>query len=254
MESIQQMYIDNLPQHLWPHPTSVFYIMDWDSFEREPPNKLQDIFNLYHIVVTGVPQKRAIGFDRRGLEKLGGWKQTRTIQGRAPFQAFYLANWPLDLSTPPEAGDYSVRERQGTLQEFYEHATSSHGRILNVLDLPLPDGPCPDERLASDIVAWKATMNNPFCKKKVPFPLHESRWGMAATSSAQHMWHTDPDGVCTSIDVKVGIKYWVVGVKNSGSHDFVDLLSHDKWYYKTMSSNKHLWDSEGILLMEGTML
>jgi hypothetical protein len=126
--------------------------------------------------------------------------------------------------------------------------------VLNVLDLPLPDGPNPDERLASDIAAWKATMNAPFCKKKVQFPLHESRWGLAVTRGAQHMWHTDADGVCTSIEVKAGSKWWVVARQQGENKDFVDLVHKENWHFEPTSANEDLWETEAILLLPGTML
>jgi hypothetical protein len=155
---------------------------------------------------------------------------------------------------PPSSGDYSVRERQGSLENFHHHSTLPDGHVLNVLDLPLPDGLNPDEQLASDILAWKATMNTSFCKKTVQFPLHDWRWGLAATTSAQHVWHMDADGVCTSIEVKAGSKWWVVAKQKAENKDFVDLAHEENWHFEPYSSNECLSEAEGILLLPGTML
>jgi hypothetical protein len=60
----------------------MFFVMDYEQFELTSAEDLKNIFNCSHIVITDLPQRRRINFDRRGLENLGGWKQTRTIQGK----------------------------------------------------------------------------------------------------------------------------------------------------------------------------
>jgi hypothetical protein len=104
--------------------------------------------------------------------------------------------------------------------------------------------------------AWSDTIALPLWNKTVEFPTHEMRWGLAATRGAQHLWHTDAEGVATTIEVKTGSKWWFVARPKEGTNNILNLVDVDvkNWTYDPAASNANLWDSEAILLLPGMKL
>jgi hypothetical protein len=90
VELVQASYVDGVPLHWKENSRSVFFIVDYDTFEGLSPLKLQQIFRQQHIIVTDIPQKRTIQFNRRGLETLGAWKKLRTLQGNCSLLFLFL--------------------------------------------------------------------------------------------------------------------------------------------------------------------
>ena len=85
------------------------------------------------------------------------------------------------------------------------------GYILNALDFPLPTGNFSPDALSIDLQAWTAREQLPFCNKETAsLPARHLRWGLVATYCALHYGHIDSDGFCTTVDILVGGKYWII--------------------------------------------
>ena len=106
---------------------------------------------------------------------------------------------------------------------------------------------------SSDLAAFGATVDLPMCGRSISFPMASTRWGLAATSGAHHLWHIDCDGFCTYIDTQTGAKWWIVAKSKDGSTHF----SHPTVFteaYDISSANEEKWDLEAVLLRPGSRL
>ena len=125
-------------------------------------------------------------------------------------------------------------------------------KILNALDFPLTSAPPPPTAFSSDLVAFGATLDLPFCGRNIGFPAISSRWGLAATSGAFHLWHTDCDGFATYIDTQTGHKWWIIARPKEPSSFSDTSLFVDK--FTVNRPNDNVWDLEAILLAPGSRL
>lgn len=125
-------------------------------------------------------------------------------------------------------------------------------KILNALDFPMASAPHPPTTIASDLVAFAATLDLPFCGRTIGFPVLSTRWGIAATRDAHHLWHLDCDGFGTYIDTQAGAKWWVVASPKEG-YTFSSVKQF--WLdYTLTGANKKKWSLEAILLLPGSRL
>ena len=90
------------------------------------------------------------------------------------------------------------------------------------------------------------------------------RWGIAATAGAVHWWHINSDGFGTYIDVKTGMKWWIVvkpkkciSFRGFYQYDFSEFGSIDLFTradYEVEEPNTPMWDLEAVMLTPGTRL
>jgi len=165
-----------------------------------------------------------------------------------------------------EFGSYGVRVLQGTLQQLLDcsQMEGGKGKILNALQFPMPEQGLGENPFATDSVAWCGTKGWPDCGEAVLPPTSDIRWGLAATTGAVHWWHIDSDGFGTYIDVKAGMKWWIVAkpkahisLRGSSQHDFSEFGSIDLFTrpdYKMEDPNTSMWDLEAVVLTPGTRL
>ena len=110
----------------------------------------------------------------------------------------------------------------------------------------------PPTEFASDLAAFIMTLDLPFCGRNIGFPAMSSRWGLAATAGAFHLWHTDCNGFATYIDTQTGYKWWVLAQPKQPS-DFADTsLFTEK--FAVDAPNGDVWDMEAVLLTPGSRL
>jgi hypothetical protein len=166
-----------------------------------------------------------------------------------------------------EFGSYGARVLQGTVQQLLDCSQMEEGkggRILNALQFPMPEEGLGENAFATDSVAWRGTKGWADCDEAVLPPTADIRWGIAATTGAVHWWHIDSDGFGTYIDVKAGMKWWIVAkpkerISFGGSygHDFSEFASIDLFTrpdYEVEDANIHMWDLEAVMLTPGTRL
>ncbi|KAF8231431.1 hypothetical protein L208DRAFT_1378105 [Tricholoma matsutake] len=74
-------YVDELPLHVKQPAKSAFHIIHVDQFNALTAAEVQEIFQLKHILVHGLPDQK-LEFDENGLETLVPPSRTFTIQGK----------------------------------------------------------------------------------------------------------------------------------------------------------------------------
>ncbi|KAF8240400.1 hypothetical protein L208DRAFT_1212558, partial [Tricholoma matsutake] len=73
-------------------------------------------------------------------------------------------------------------------------------------------------------------------------PTASTRWGLAATSGAHHLWHIDCNGFCTYIDTQTGMKWWIVAKPKPGSMHFSDAtLFTEEYNISAANLEKLMW-------------
>ena len=125
-------------------------------------------------------------------------------------------------------------------------------KILNALDFPMVSASHPPTSFASDLEAFNATVNLPMCAHTILFPVMSTRWGLAATSGAHHLWHIDCNGFCTYIDTGTGLKWWIVVRPKIGSDFTQTSLFTEEFHIDAANLDK--WDLEAVLLVPGSRL
>lgn len=140
---------------------------------------------------------------------------------------------------------------QGTLQNLLD-CQKDELKIVNALDFPMAFAPHPPTAFASDVAAFIGTLDLPFCGRNISFPAMSCRWGLAATSGAFHLWHTDCNGFSTYIDTQVGYKWWVIArPKQPSDFSGTSLFTQE---FELNEANGELWDLEAVLLVPGSRL
>ncbi|KAF8228271.1 hypothetical protein L208DRAFT_1050222, partial [Tricholoma matsutake] len=93
------------------------------------------------------------------------------------------------------------------------------------------------------------------------FPTPATRWGLAATAGAHHRMHTNANSFSTYIQVKTGMKLWIVACpKGSDFANFANFLNiihfHDSDGLDNpdLSDYKDQYRLEAMLLLPGSQL
>jgi hypothetical protein len=119
----------------------------------------------------------------------------------------------------------------------------------------MPPGLRPEQHFpfSSDFFAWLRTLGNPFCYG--PYPVSDVRWGLVAFNGALHYFHVDSDGFGTWVEVKYGLKLWVIArPKSGGAPSFTEIDAFLSSIGVGRSPNCELWDLECVVLEPGTRL
>ena len=129
---------------------------------------------------------------------------------------------------------------------------------MNALSFPR-SGSGYDHRLsrhfATDVAAWISTEGKVVCEDDMMFPTGDMRWGLAALKGAVHWVHIDSDGFGTFIDVKCGMKYWMIlkpKNKQEWGLDRIGAFHHPGFSLNEPSSE--LFDVEAVALHPGSTL
>jgi hypothetical protein len=138
------------------------------------------------------------------------------------------------------------------------------GKVLNALQFPMPEEGLGVNPFSTDSAAWRGTKGWPDCNESTLPPTADIRWGLAATAGAIHWWHIDSDGFGTYIDVKAGMKWWIIAkpkrrisFQASSQYDFSEFARIDLFTAPTYEMEEpctSMWDLEAILLTPGTRL
>jgi hypothetical protein len=140
---------------------------------------------------------------------------------------------------------------QGTLQDLLD-CHKDGLKIINGLDFLMASAPHPLTAFASDLAAFIATIDLPFCGRDIGFPVMSCRWGLAAVAGASHLWHIDCNGFGTYIDTQAGFKWWVMARPKhpsdfSSTSLFTEQVTLD-------GPNESVWILEAVLLGPGSCL
>lgn len=112
--------------------------------------------------------------------------------------------------------------------------------------------------LASNEQAWQETRDL-MSMMKVSFPSDDMLWGTAATQDTTTWAHIDDHGLATIVQIKTGLKYWVVmcpkrNAGPPGSDGDMGSINGFANTWEPWSSSSNLWDHEGVLLEAGDTL
>ena len=116
--------------------------------------------------------------------------------------------------------DYSKQQKIGTLAQILNASRRERGRILNALDLPRSLSGVTGSHYTSEVSAWRATQDRPFCKDS--YPIADNYWELVATRGARSWMHIDADGLGTRFEVKCGAKWMVIGRPPLAGEDIDD--------------------------------
>lgn len=252
-KAVERFYVDGKPKWMSRPKDSAFCILSKHEMENKGAKEIQDILKHRHLYV--VDQSKPMGqFNENALATLGPLDKSIIMHG----MMISLPNSPdfvdgiLDFSKP-NLHDSSSRHVRGTVKDIlHSHNAGNTGTILNGLDFPMPWlGQYPTS-FATDVVAFNSTVDMPLCNRNVMYPSTSTKWGLAATTGAHHLWHIDCDGFGSVINNKTGFKWWIVGQPMPG-HDFSKPSEYlDDYDINAVNDNK--WQLEGMLLVPGSRL
>ena len=245
-------YIDGKPAWMTDPEHSAIRVLSRQDMENMGEEDVQDIFRTQHILVKDHFQPK-LDFNEKGLKTLAELDKPITLQGEwlfgIPSLLFYCVI--LDHSRQNTYEEDSLHS-QGTLKDLL-NCEADGSKILNALDLPLTSAPPPPTAFSSDLAAFGATLDLAFCGRTIGYPAISSRWGLAATSGAFHLWHTDCDGFTTYIDTQTGYKWWVIARPKEPS-GFSDTSMFTNGKFAVNHPNDDVWDLEAVLLAPGSRL
>jgi hypothetical protein len=143
----------------------------------------------------------------------------------------------------------------GGIQELASSAKAANGNIIGTRQTPIyPSDYPPPPSLATDQVAWKYTLELPYCKRRVPFPGMHTHWQSAATRNAFSPWITPSEGFCTFINAVLGHQWVVIGKAKEGSKSLLGSTSHRLPDFNPFGVNNDLWNIDAVLLQPGSQL
>jgi hypothetical protein len=252
-KAVECSYVDGKPKWMSRPEDSAFCVLSKHAMESKSGKEIQDILKDRHIYIIDQSQPLP-QFDENALMTLGQLDKPIIMHGavvslRTPIHFF---DGILDFSKP-NMHDMSSRHVRGTLKDILDsHNVGNTGTILNGLDFPMPWlGQFPTS-FATDVIAFNSTVDMPLCNRNIMYPSSSTKWGLAATTGAHHLWHIDCDGFGTVINCQIGFKWWIVGQPLPG-RDF----SKPSEYldgYDISAVNDDKWQMEGMLLVPGSTL
>ncbi|KAH6901004.1 hypothetical protein BKA70DRAFT_1437233 [Coprinopsis sp. MPI-PUGE-AT-0042] len=198
------------PRHIAEPDRSAFVIQKEADFKGQSIRERQSVWGKpgkLAIVLTECAGGREVGFDKAGLESITG-RMDAEIEVQ-------------DQSQPLRRGVNisKARSRRTTLQDMLRFSLLPlrDRPIVNALTFPLPPGLRPEQEFpfSSEHIAWLRTLGNHFCFS--PYPTSSTRWSLVAFNGALHYFHIDSDGFGTWVEVKTGLKLWVVARPKDGS-------------------------------------
>jgi hypothetical protein len=166
----------------------------------------------------------------------------------------------IDQSVEVPEDDYSKQQKMGTLAQILSASRRERGRVLNALDLPRSLSGVIASHYTSEISAWRATQDRPFCKDR--YPTEDNYWELVATRGARSWTHIDADGLGTRFEVACGAKWIVIG-RPLLSDDDSDGLTICKFFsdrrlftgdFAVEDASSAVWQYEAVYLAPGTAL
>ncbi|KAH6902505.1 hypothetical protein BKA70DRAFT_1026160, partial [Coprinopsis sp. MPI-PUGE-AT-0042] len=163
-----------------------------------------------------------------------------------------------DQSQPVGNDDISVaRSRRTTLKDMLEFSALpiETRPLVNALTLPMPPGLRPEQKFpfSTEHIAWLKTLGNHFCF--TPYPTSDMCWSLVAFDGALHYLHIDSDGFGTWVEVKCGLKLWVIARPKGGEvPSFTEIDGFLRCIGEGKAPNSEKWIIEAVVLGPKTRL
>lgn len=183
------------------------------EFQALTDQQLSDLFSDDTIIVVEGYQPGG-KFDLEGLILIGDFTAECDVHGKQPpFPANVSNTLQTDQSLPVVDHDFQTRVRSGTLEQLYAISQDPTGKPVNALYFPQSHARYPTLPIAADARAVARTFANPHCINELPYK--DVQFGLAATMGAISFWHIDPEGECTYVVQKAGVKVWYFAIEKN---------------------------------------
>jgi hypothetical protein len=129
------------------------------------------------------------------------------------------------------------------------------GPIINALDLPSsPSRTCePPPSLSTDLAAFSATIDRPYCNENHPYPQRSMRWQLCALQHANSRFHIDCGGFSTHVRCICGGKLWFLATAIEG-HSIGEIDSMMPEHYNLDLPPGKRWVIEVVPILPGSTL
>jgi hypothetical protein len=129
------------------------------------------------------------------------------------------------------------------------------GPILNALDLPSPPSrTCePPPSLSTDLAAFSATLDRPYCNENYPYPYRSMRWQLCGLKHANTRFHVDFGGFSTHAHCRRGAKLWFLATMVDG-HDSGEIDAMMPCNYNLDLPPGKRWAIEVVPVLPGSTL
>jgi hypothetical protein len=265
-DNVEESYVMEgekfVPLHVKKDPRSVFEGISAAEFDNLSTRDVQEKLRKHNIILTGVSH-RLLEFNEKGFSTLEKpMKALISIQGLisiAYICSFTLIILITDQSIEVPHDDYSNQQKIGTLTQILNASRRQHARILNALDLPRSLSGVTESHYTSEVSAWRATQDRPFCKAS--YPIADNYWELVATKGARSWMHIDADGLATRFEVMCGAKWIVIGrppVTDEENNDFINHFFSDRRLFTgdfaVEDAGSASWKYEAVYLAPGSAL
>ncbi|KAH6874092.1 hypothetical protein BKA70DRAFT_1449740 [Coprinopsis sp. MPI-PUGE-AT-0042] len=248
VSAIKAYFHEDRPRHISDPANLAFLIISEAKYQSLSIQERRNVWGSQAklaIVLTECSTTSKVKFDKAGLETLTG-----RIDAEIEVQ---------DQSQPlgRAANISKARSRCTTLRELMNYLTLplAERPVVNALTLPMPPGLRPEQQFtfSSKHITWLRTLGNHFCF--APYPTSSTRWSLVAFNSAFHYFHIDSDGFGTWVEVRRGLKLWVIArLKDESVASFGNVDGFLKVFGKGMSPNTDSWIIEAVVLGPNTRL
>ncbi|KAF6755591.1 hypothetical protein DFP72DRAFT_1067397 [Ephemerocybe angulata] len=203
---------NNRPQFLENPAESCFQILTEGNFAKASASNLLNLFASQNLVISRNATFPAIDFDEEGLTSFSMLEKGLLLT---------------DFSISPNEDRTVV----GTLKNLLLHG-KNRTKFIMAPDIPTPNGKSPVVGLASDILAWDMTIDQPWCGRRWEMPRSALRWAEVSTANAYSKLSVSPNGFATQIEIKTGSQLLVVvrpaafSPHTPASFTFLDQVRH----------------------------
>jgi hypothetical protein len=222
-----------------------------DVFRDEKSASLhsQETFGRKHVILENVAFD-IYQFDHFGLGTLFGIDIDLPLIGQC-----LVSGCDASLIVGADYTQEMKKDAKGTIKLLLDSSKDIGGNIIGTGRVSMsPSDYPPPEQLASDLMAWHATDEEPYCKRRVLFPETHTRWITAATRGAFGAWTEECLGFCVYLSVVTGSLWVVIAKPKAGRGRIFSDFSNFTQPFHPMASNSELWDTEAVLLGEGSQM
>lgn len=137
----------------------------------------------------------------------------------------------------------------------YRISKDPEGPIVKTLGLPSPPSRTfePPPSLSTDLAAFSATLDRPYCNDNYPYPHRSMRWQLCDLKHANTGFHIDSGGLATHVHCRRGAKLWFLATAVDG-HEAGEIDSMMPSDYNLELPPGKRWAIEAVPVLPGSTL